>query len=133
MGDQPDILTGDDLLAFAGIAPGRMLAVPRPQQFAEKIHAYTYPWTDRVNMRTKDLVDLLLLIETKSVTPEQVAAPIKATFARRTTHEIPPALPQPPAIWENQFRELAAEARIEAATIGVAFQVLSEFWGRITF
>ena len=97
MGDQPDILTGDDLLAFAGIAPGRMLAVPRPQQFAEKIHAYTFPWTDRVNMRTKDLVDLLLLIETTKCHPEtEVAAAIKTTFARRTTHEIPPALARTP-------------------------------------
>jgi hypothetical protein len=54
-GDEPDVLFGDDLLAFADIAPARVLALPKPQQFAEKIHAYTKPWSDRENMRTKDL------------------------------------------------------------------------------
>lgn len=56
----PEPLRGEDLLAFAGIAPAEVLAIPKAQQFAEKIHAYTYPWTDRPNTRTKDLVDLLL-------------------------------------------------------------------------
>lgn len=60
-------LTGDDLLAFAGIDPVEVLAIPEPQQFAEKIHAYTFPWKGRVNTRTKDLVDLILLIERGAV------------------------------------------------------------------
>jgi hypothetical protein len=38
-GDEPDVLVGDDLLAFANIAPAKVLALPKPQQFAEKIHA----------------------------------------------------------------------------------------------
>jgi hypothetical protein len=59
----PDRLAGDDLLAFAGIETPFVLAIPVEQQFAEKVHAYTFPWTDRINTRTKDLVDLVLLIE----------------------------------------------------------------------
>jgi hypothetical protein len=82
-GDEPDVLVGDDLLAFANITPAKVLALPKPQQFAEKIHAYTKPWTDRENMRTKDLVDLVLMIETDAVTPEQVAEAVRRTFARR--------------------------------------------------
>ena len=61
--DEPERLTGDDLLEFAGIAPAVVLAIPQPQQFAEKAHAYTFPWSGRPNTRTKDLVDLVLLIE----------------------------------------------------------------------
>ena len=60
---EPERLTGDDLLEFAGIDPAVALAIPKAQQFAEKIHAYTFPWSGRLNTRTKDLVDLVLLIE----------------------------------------------------------------------
>ncbi len=60
---QPERLTGDDLLAFAGRAPVQVVAISKTQQFAEKAHAYTLPWADRENTRVKDLVDLLLLVE----------------------------------------------------------------------
>jgi hypothetical protein len=56
-------LIGDDFLTFAGVEPARVLAIPRAQQFAEKVHAYTFPWSGRLNTRTKDLVDLVLLLE----------------------------------------------------------------------
>lgn len=36
----PDLLLGDDYLAFAGVTPAKVLAIPRAQQFAEKLHAY---------------------------------------------------------------------------------------------
>src|SRR5690242_20702940 len=42
---EPERLTGDDLLSFAGISPATALAIPRPLQFAEKVHAYTFPWS----------------------------------------------------------------------------------------
>ena len=61
--DAPEALTGDDLLDFAGIPPARVLAIPKAKQFAEKLHAYTFPWAGRQNTRSKDLVDLVLLIE----------------------------------------------------------------------
>ena len=35
----PEHLPGEDLLAFASIAPPVVLAIPRSQQFAEKLHA----------------------------------------------------------------------------------------------
>jgi Nucleotidyl transferase AbiEii toxin, Type IV TA system len=38
---EPERLVGDDLLAFAGIGPAAVLAIPAAQQFAEKVHAYT--------------------------------------------------------------------------------------------
>jgi hypothetical protein len=51
----PEQLTGDDVLDFAGIEPARVLAIPKPLQFAEKAHAYSFPWSGRLNTRTKDL------------------------------------------------------------------------------
>src|SRR5438445_133204 len=100
-GTSPDALLGDDLLAFADIKPPQILAIPRPQQFAEKIHAYTFPWPDRVNMRTKDLVDLVLLIETGGVIATDVVAAIRSTFIKRHSHEVPQSLPEPPMQWAD--------------------------------
>jgi hypothetical protein len=113
MGADPEVLSCEDLLAFAGIPPARVLAIPKPQQFAEKIHAYTRPWDDRLNMRTKDLVDLVLLIETASVEHAEVSAAVHATFARRNTHPIPTVLPDPPAVWAEDFSALAEGHRLE--------------------
>jgi hypothetical protein len=129
-GDEPETLTGDDLLAFADILPAKVLALPKPQQFAEKIHAYTKPWSDRENMRTKDLVDLVLMIETSAVTPDEIAVAVTRTFTRRATHPLPRNLPSPPASWENEFKSLAAEARITANNLASAFKVLIAFWAQ---
>ena len=85
----PELLTGDDFLAFAGVAAARALAVPKPQQFAEKIHAYTHPWTDRINTRVKDLVDIVLFIERGNLAAVDVAAALRATFATRSSHPLP--------------------------------------------
>jgi hypothetical protein len=118
VGAVPEILTGDDLLAFAGIPPAHVLAIPKPQQFAEKLHAYTRPWDDRVNMRTKDLVDLVLLIETASVQPADVGAAVNTTFALRNTHPIPADLPDPPAVWSEAFDALSTEAHLRLQNWG---------------
>ena len=124
-------MTGDDLLGFAGISPAQVLAIPKPQQFAEKLHAYTRPWTDRVNMRTKDLVDLVLMIETHGVAPAEIAVAVGATFAKRTTHTIPRELPDPPAIWAHEFAVLAAEAQLAASTLPAAIASLRGFWQQV--
>jgi hypothetical protein len=50
-------------LRFAGIPARSIEAVDRRQHFAEKLHALTRDYGDRPNTRTKDLVDLVLLIE----------------------------------------------------------------------
>jgi hypothetical protein len=130
-GDAPEILTGDDLMAFADIPPAKVMAIPIPQQFAEKIHAYTKPWGDRENMRTKDLVDLLLLIETQSVSPGEVALAARRTFARRATHELPNTLPKPPTIWADDLKVLADEAKIAAKELDPAYEILSRFWADV--
>ena len=51
------------ILEFGGLTPAVMLAIPKSQQFAEKVHAYTFPWSARLDTRTKELIDLMLLIE----------------------------------------------------------------------
>lgn len=124
---EPEVLIGDDMLSFAGIAPARALAVPKAQQFAEKFHAYTYIWDDRENTRVKDLVDMILLIERGDLDTEQVRQAIHETFARRKTHEQPDVLKQPPAAWAVEFPAMAKQADLFATDISEAFDVLLRF------
>jgi Nucleotidyl transferase AbiEii toxin, Type IV TA system len=126
--DAPDPLTGEGLLEFAGIPPARVLAISCPQQFAEKVHAYTFPWTGRTNTRTKDLVDLVLLIETGPPDTERLVATLRATFSTRATHPLPETLPPPPEAWHADFALMAAEARLSTNDYLAGFAILERFW-----
>lgn len=125
----PEQLNGDDLLDFAGIDPPLIRAIPRAQQFAEKIHAYTFPWTDRPNTRTKDLVDLIMLLEEGGVAASaELRQAIHAVFATRHTHPVPSTLPDPPLSWSEEFRGLAAETGIFTTELSSGFARVKEFW-----
>lgn len=124
----PDRLVGDDLLAFAGIAPPVALAIPVSQHFAEKIHAYTFQWTDRENTRSRDLVDMVLLIERGNLSVGAVWCALVATFARRNGQAIPQELPPPPRAWTAEFPAMAMEAGISPRGIDEAFLILCKFW-----
>ncbi len=60
---EPDIVTGDDILGFAGIAPPSLRLYPVVSHIAEKLHAFTMP-RPRPNTRVRDLPDLALLATT---------------------------------------------------------------------
>jgi len=123
-----ETLLGENLLSFAGVTPPRVLAIPKSQQFAEKIHAYTYLWTDRVNTRSRDLVDLVLLIERGDLDPSAVRAAIVETFRRRAKHQVPQSLPTPPEPWRAEFRAMAIEAGISTLDIDAAYTTLVGHW-----
>lgn len=125
---EPEVLVGDDLLAFSGIEPATVLAIPKAQQFAEKVHAYTFPWSGRINTRTKDLVDLVLLIERGVPDVEAIRAALAATFSARATHPLPEVLPTPPDAWKEEFSIMAAEAGISTGDYLAAFGFLDGFW-----
>jgi hypothetical protein len=123
----PERLTGDDP-GFAGVEPATVFAIPRSQQFAEKLHAFTFPWTGRVNTRTKDLVDLVLLIERGLPDVGQIREAIAATFATRGTHELPATIGPPPESWKHDFVGMATEANLSTTDYLEAFRVLERFW-----
>jgi hypothetical protein len=125
---EPEKLTGDDLLEFAGLAPAVVFAIPKPQQFAEKVHAYTFPWSGRLNTRTKDLVDLVLLIERGPPDVGETRTALAATFQTRNTHQLPPTLSPPPDHWKADFPGMAAEAGLSTPDHLAAFAVLDVFW-----
>jgi hypothetical protein len=128
---EPELLTGDDLLAFVGLAPARVVAISKAQQFAEKAHAYTLSFGDRENTRVKDLVDLLLLVDRGKLDQNEVVLALRRTFAVRDKQGLPAELRSPPSSWVAEFRSLADEADIQPTELLAAFERLAAFWRQI--
>jgi hypothetical protein len=118
-----------DWLGFAGIERCQVLMIPREQQFAEKLHAYTLP-RGTPNSRVKDLVDLALLSESGGLNTHRILDALQLTFARRATHTIPTELAAPPSEWHLPFQVLAEECGLppEIATV---FARVREFFEEV--
>lgn len=114
---KPDVVTAEDTLGFAGIAPPTLRLYPIETHIAEKLHAYTLPRA-RPNSRLKDLPDLALLAGVRSLEAERVRAALEQTFGFRKTHDLPSALPDPPTSWVAPYAALAAEDQLEWPTVG---------------
>jgi len=128
--DPVEVVTGEDWLGFGGVKPPSFPIISAAQHFAEKVHAYTLPRQNRMNTRTKDLVDMVLLIWEQKLDPEKTAAAIRATFAKRGTHEVPKTLAPPPREWEPVFNELGKECHLDL-TLQEAFAAVQEFTGKL--
>jgi hypothetical protein len=97
--------------------------IPREQQFAEKLHAYTLPRRGGVNSRVRDLVDMDLLIQSGTMANEKLAEAIRITYDRRKTHALPKALAQPPTDWQTPYSALAKECGV-SGSVNDAFAIL---------
>ena len=124
--------TGEPYLEFAGIAPVRVPVLPAEQQFAEKLHALTPPRGGQLNTRVKDLADLVLLIEMGRMDTGLLATCVRATFARRSTHDLPHTLDALPQAWSERYAAFAEECGLRAKTLEEAFTVLTTFWGQVS-
>jgi len=113
----PDVVTAEDTLGFAGIAPPTLLLYPIETHIAEKLHAYTLPRA-RPNSRLKDLPDLALLAGVRSLQANRVRAALEQTFGFRKTHDLPATLPGPPVSWVAPYAALAAEDQLDWPTLG---------------
>ncbi len=116
-----------DWLGFAGISPPAVWMMQSEQQFAEKVHAYTPPRTASPNSRVRDLVDMVLLIQSRTLESSHVVRALRATFDHRATHSLPRDLIPPPEAWSAPFARLAAECRLELSA-SEAFLVVEEFY-----
>ncbi len=121
-----DIVTGEDWLGFGGVAPPSFPVISAEQQFAEKLHAYTLPRGKRVNTRTKDLIDMVLLIRGENLDKGRTATAVRTTFAKRATHNVPKELDPAPTEWEPVFDALAKECAL-ATKLRQGFEVVREF------
>jgi len=125
---QPDWVEGSPLLSFAGIPAARAALYPVAQQFAEKIHTYTFPWRDRDNTRVKDMVDLVLLVDSGLLEPDGVKRALRATFETRGTHPLPERLPMPPTDWAEPYAALAQDLQLPVMTLQEAYTYLNTYW-----
>ena len=64
----------------------------------------TLPREGQPNSRVKDLIDLVLLMDTGSLDPGRLRNAIRETFERRATHEPPNHVEPPPEFWRPVFR-----------------------------
>lgn len=105
----PSLITTEPFLDFAGIPPPVVQVLPIETHLAEKLHAYTLP-RSTVNTRVRDLPDMALLGTVKdSLDVERLREAFRLTFDARATHQVPPALPAPPAAWAAQYRAMAED------------------------
>lgn len=116
-----------DWLGFAHVAPGTALVILPEQQFAEKLHAYTFPRLQLPNSRVRDLVDMLLLVESRSLSAERTREAVARTFARRGTHPIPPALQPASEDWAKPFSALTVECGLDT-DLNLAFKTVDDFY-----
>lgn len=113
---EPEVITADDVLAFAGVAPPAIRLYPVETHIAEKLHAYTMPRA-RPNSRVKDLPDLALLATVGHLDAQRVRAAIEQTFGFRKTHQIPGAVPAPIEMWEAPYEAMAREDQLPWSTL----------------
>lgn len=115
-------------LRFADIPARSIEAVERRQHFAEKLHALTRDYGDRPNTRTKDLVDLVLLIENGLRADRTLVDVVRHVFTIRDTHPFPVAIPDPPPRWRTEYPELADGLTETASDLPTALKLLRGFW-----
>lgn len=117
-------------LAFAGLPSASIEIIDREQHFAEKMHALTQTYGDRPNTRTRDLVDLLMLVADDLQPTNALRARVERVFAVRGTHAVPHDIPDPPSDWATTYPALAADLDVPK-TIEHAMAELRNFWLRV--
>ncbi len=137
-GVEPDRLRGPALLAFAGIEPVLVPALPLEFGVAEKVHAYTRAYGDRTvaSTRVKDLVDLALIAGEAALDGRRLRAALQVTFDRRATHALPARLPRPPADWRVPYgrmcRDIGLDPDLDAGHATAARLLDHVFAGDVT-
>lgn len=123
-------LTMPGLLAFADRPAREVEVVDRHQHFAEKLHALTRTYGDRPSSRTKDLVDLVVLVDGGLEPSRDLAQAVDHVFRERSTHPVPETIPDPPAAWADPYERMATELALSARDLVGATELIRGFWGR---
>lgn len=100
---KPEKLTGPPLLEFARIPPLKVSCYPPVTQIAEKVHAFTRPYSGGESSRT-------------------LGRALKATFKARATHQLPQQFPEPPVGCSGPYKKLARELGLRWSTVDAAGQ-----------
>lgn len=128
--DRLETAQGTDWLDFCDILPPTFTMISIEQQFAEKLHAYTLPRSERLNTRVKDLVDMVLLAQMRSHNFANLKEALKQVFKVRQTHSLPKHLNPPPPQWEIPYNKLATECALKT-NMNEAFELIAKIYSRI--
>ena len=131
----PDEVMGDDMLAFADIAPTRLRLYPVVSDIAEKLHAYTIPRSRR-NARIKDLPGIALLASpmlksTGAIDAATLRMALEKTFELGSTHPLPNDVPQPPASWREPYAQIAKSDELTWRTLDELHRAVKGFLGTV--
>lgn len=119
-----------DFVDFFELTQKLFPVVSLEQQMAEKIHAYTMPRGNKTNTRFKDLVDIVIMIQSGELDNDKVKEAITWVFDVRKTHEIPDTLPEPPKAWHGCYEKLAAQCDI-SDNLDASFELMEDYFDEI--
>lgn len=114
-------------LEFADIAPPTIETIDLARHVAEKFHGMLVEFDDRENSRTRDLADLVLLVEHDLIDPAAARSSIVDVFAERDT-ALPAVLPALPASWPSTYASIAEEHGIHPASFDEAVNLIAGLW-----
>jgi predicted nucleotidyltransferase component of viral defense system len=126
-----DTLESSDLLSFANIPRATFRATSRAQHLAEKIHALTRPYEDRINTRVKDLADIILLLNLGLPNTHEVKKVVTEVFVARKTHEIPTVIEPQPKSWATPYSVMAKELDIAEIKLDSAITRINDYWKKL--
>lgn len=114
-------------LSLEGVDEVVVEAVDVYQHAAEKLHAFSRIYAhDQPSSRVKDLIDLVLLIETGLVhDPGRLRSRIEVVHTVRDGASPPPELPRPPGDWAVSYAAMAADLGLSAATTDAAYDLVA--------
>lgn len=121
---------GSSIFEALGYPPTALRVYPLATTVAEKLHAYTVPRLNE-NMRVRDLVDLVLLLDAYDFDAQELSHACVATFEARGTHAWPPSFQPPPSSWERMYQRLREQTRIRLRTPEEAHWELVAFLGPV--
>jgi len=117
-------------LEFAGTPQRHIEAVDRRQHFAEKLHALTREYGDRPNTRVKDLVDLVLIVESGLEPDAELWRTARYVFEIRATHELPLEISDLPPNWGEIYPGLAEELTSVEPELTAGLALVRSFWAQ---
>jgi hypothetical protein len=125
--ERAEVIEGQGWLEFAGVNNPNFRMISAEQQIAEKIHAYSMPRGISGNSRVRDLVDLVLLIDSRPLDKGKSLRALSSVFKSRATHDIPLELAPPPDDWAVPFDRLSRECGLNHSISEALQKVLSWF------
>lgn len=132
-------LTVPPPVSIPGLPEVVIEAVDVYQHAAEKFHAYARTYAhDRPSSRVKDLVDLVLLIESGLLCdPVRIGERLAVVYAERDNALPEPNLPNPPGDWKRPYAALATELGVTAVNTDAAYELVADWYaaalqGRMT-